>query len=82
MFTYAVVALTLKHRYRPHLLSSHMDEFGAWSAFRGATPPALLMRVDDGSLNGFSILSCKGVNSDELDCDRRFAGEVRSLLQR
>ena len=50
MFTYAVVALTLKKRYRPRLLSSHMDEFGAWTSFRAAPPPSILARVDDGSL--------------------------------
>ncbi len=81
MFTYAVVALTLKKRYRPRLLSSHMDEFGAWTSFRAAPPPAILARVDDGSLNGVSILSCKGLNSDELDRDRQFFAEVRALLQ-
>lgn len=81
MYTYAILALTLKKRYRPRLLSSHMDEFGAWTSFRAAPPPAILARVDDGSLYGVSILSCKGLNSDTLDRDFRFFAAVRAILR-
>jgi hypothetical protein len=50
MFTYAVIMLARQNRYRPELLSSHLDEFGAWTSYRSAPVPAVLVRLEELSL--------------------------------
>jgi hypothetical protein len=55
------------------LMSSHMDGFGAWTAYRRARPPCLLVRLDEVTRAEVLILEAKGVDLDERPADLRRA---------
>ena len=60
------------------LVSSHMDGFGAWTAYRRAKPPCLLVRLDEVTGAEALILEAKGVDLDERPTDLRRA--VRKVV--
>jgi hypothetical protein len=69
MFSYAILSHDDFSGFQ--LVSSHMDGFGAWTAYRRARPPCLLVRLDDGT--GVLILEAKGVDLGERTTDLRRA---------
>jgi hypothetical protein len=82
MSGYAVLSLSPKDRYRIRLASSHMDGFGAWSAFRAAPAAAVLIRLDDGASGlRYTILSAKGVTASRLDAAPDFAAAVTQAVR-
>jgi len=81
MYTFAVIALESRRRYRPALLSSHLDEFGGYTAFRAAPPPAVLVRLHEESLYDFTVLTAKGVAADALEADAEFRAAVRRAVR-
>jgi hypothetical protein len=81
MFTYAVLALAPRSCYRPRLLSSHLDQFGAHASFRAAPPPAAVVRLDVDDPADFAVLAATGLDPDDLRGDPRFAAAVRKALR-
>jgi hypothetical protein len=81
MFGYAVLTLSPNYRYRLRLSSSHMDSFGAWSAFRTISPPAVLVRLKDAGGQTCTILSAKGINADRLFTAPEFTSAVRAAVR-
>jgi hypothetical protein len=80
MFTYAVLALAPQSRYRPRLLSSHLDQFGAYASFRAAPPPAVLVRLGVRDPTDFAVLAATGVVAADLERDPRFVAAVRRAV--
>ncbi len=76
--TYAVLGLPRPRRLR--LLSTHADSGRAFSAYRAADAPAVLVRRDDSTF-GVTVLAAKGVTADELEHDSRFRDAVRLLVR-
>ena len=67
MFSYAI--LSYDGFSGCQLVSSHMDGFGAWTAYRRARPPCLLVRLD--ARTEVLILEAKGVDLCERPTDLR-----------
>ncbi|HEY1376486.1 MAG TPA: hypothetical protein VGF55_06810 [Gemmataceae bacterium] len=81
MSGYAVLSLSPEDRYHIRLASSHMDGFGAWSAFHAA-PAAVLVRLDDGPGGlRYTVLSAKGVAADRLDATPDFAAAITDAVK-
>jgi hypothetical protein len=82
MSGYAVLSLFPEDRYRIRLASSHMDGFGAWSAFQAAPAAAVLVRVDDGPGGlRYSVLSAKGVTAGRLDGTPDFGAAITQAVR-
>jgi hypothetical protein len=79
---YAVLSLSPEDRYSIRLASSHMDGFGAWSAFHAIPAAAVLVRLDDGPRGlRYSILSAKGVTAGRLDATPNFAAAISQAVR-
>jgi hypothetical protein len=82
MSGYAVLSLSPVDRYRIRLASSHMDGFGAWSAFQAAPAAAVLVRLDDGPRGlRYTVLSAKGVTVDRLDATPAFGAAITQAVR-
>ena len=82
MSGYAVLSLSPEDRYRIRLASSHMDGFGAWSAFEAAPAAAVLVRLDDGPGGlRYTVLSAKGVTAGRLDATHGFGKAVTRAVR-
>jgi hypothetical protein len=82
MSGYAVLSLSPEDRYRIRLASSHMDGFGAWSAFQAAPEATVLVRLDDrpGGLQ-YTVLSAKGVVAGRLGATPGFAAAITEAVR-
>jgi hypothetical protein len=80
--TYAVLALA--DARTPRLISTHDDSGPAFSAYRMAGPPAVLVRLEEDRVHGsqfVTVMAAKGVMADGLERDPGFRRAVRDTVR-